>query len=80
VIEHLAVVIPASSEAAALPACLASLARAREAVGSGVTVECVVVADDCTDGTAAMARASSSGRLPVTVVEIGARSVGTADS
>ena len=52
---HIAVLIPARNEEALLPRCLRSVQRAREYVASYVTTDVVVVADCCTDLTAAIA-------------------------
>lgn len=65
------VVVPAHNEQDLLPSCLIAVRRA--ARQAGVPVHLVVVADACTDGTAALARA-----LGVSVVEAGARCVGAA--
>ena len=53
------VVVPAHDEEALLPACLAALRRAAGALH--VPVHLLVVADACTDGTAAVARAGEPG-------------------
>ena len=65
------VVIPAHNEQDLLPACLAAVQQAARQVS--VPVHLVVVADACTDRTAAVARAHGAD-----VVESGARSVGAA--
>ena len=70
-IEAVGVVVPAHDEEALLPACLAALDRV--AGGIGVPVSVLVVADTCTDGTAAAARACGA-----QVIAIGARNVGAA--
>jgi hypothetical protein len=64
-------VVPARNEEERLPACLAAL---REAAGSvGIPVHLLVVADACTDATAAVAAEGGAG-----VIEIRARNVGAA--
>jgi glycosyltransferase involved in cell wall biosynthesis len=70
-IEAVGVVVPAHDEETLLPACLAALDRV--AGGIGVPVSVLVVADTCTDGTAAAARACGA-----RVIAIGARNVGAA--
>ena len=50
-IEAVGVVVPAHNEEALLPACLAALRQVAGGVGMPVSV--LVVADTCTDGTAA---------------------------
>jgi glycosyltransferase involved in cell wall biosynthesis len=65
------VVVPAHNEEELLPACLAAL---RSAAGAaGVPVRLLVVADACTDATAAVAVAAGA-----EVLRIRARNVGTA--
>jgi hypothetical protein len=65
------VVVPAHNEEELLPACLAAL---REAAGlAGVPVRLLVVADACTDETAAVAAACGA-----EVIRIRARNVGAA--
>jgi hypothetical protein len=59
----LAIAIPARDEAALLPRCLAALAAQRGAPGFAV----LVYANNCTDGTAAQARAMAPG-LPFQLV------------
>ncbi|MFG3428003.1 glycosyltransferase [Streptomyces californicus] len=67
-----AVVIPARDEEALLPAALASVRAAAGHPGVGATpVLTVVVADTCTDATAAVARAAGA-----QVVPVGFRNVG----
>ncbi|NEC41843.1 glycosyltransferase [Streptomyces sp. SID8016] len=69
-----AVVIPARDEEALLPAVLASVRAAAGHPGVGATpVLTVVVADTCTDATAAVARAAGA-----QVVPVGFRNVGRA--
>ena len=69
-----AVVIPARDESELVGRCLESVLAAKDRVGSDVAVSITVVADQCTDDTAEVAR-----RYPgVTVVEIGAGNVGLA--
>ena len=70
-IRAVGVVIPAHNEQDLLPSCLAAVWRAAGQVAA--PVQLVVVADACTDKTAALARAQGA-----TVVEAAARSVGTA--
>lgn len=70
-IEAAGVVVPAHDEEALLPACLAALRRATGPLG--VPVHLVVVADACTDRTAAIARADGA-----RVTGIRARNVGAA--
>jgi glycosyltransferase involved in cell wall biosynthesis len=71
VIGAVGVVIPAHNEEDLLPSCLAAV---RHAAGQlSIPVHVVVTADACTDRTAARARGQG-----MTVVEIGARSVGAA--
>lgn len=69
---RIAVVVPAHDERDLLPACLAALAVAAERVAP-TAVEVVVVADACSDDTAALAAAA--GAVVVTVHD---RSVGHA--
>jgi glycosyltransferase involved in cell wall biosynthesis len=66
------VVIPAHDEEDLLPSCLAAV-RLAAAPLAGLAVHVVVVADACTDQTAALARAGGAA-----VLEIGARNVGAA--
>ncbi len=70
-IEAVGVVVPAHNEETLLPACLAALGRV--ASGVGMPVWLLVVADTCTDRTAAVARACGA-----RVIAIGARNVGAA--
>jgi glycosyltransferase involved in cell wall biosynthesis len=70
-IEAIGVVVPAHNEETLLPACLAALSRVASVVGVPVSV--LVVADTCTDRTAAVARACGA-----RVIAIGARNVGAA--
>jgi glycosyltransferase involved in cell wall biosynthesis len=72
VIEAVGVVVPAHNEEDLLPACLAAVWQAARPVAP-VPVHVIVVADSCTDQTAA--RAACSG---ATVLRIQARSVGAA--
>ena len=65
------VVVPAHDEAELLPACLAALRSAADA--AGVPVGLLVVADACTDATAAVAAAAGA-----EVIRIQARNVGAA--
>lgn len=68
---RLAVVVPAHDEQALLPGCLTAVLDALGRVT--VRAEVIVVADDCRDETAAIAR-----RFGVTVLTVRARSVGRA--
>ncbi len=70
-IEAVGVVVPAHNEETLLPACLAALSRGASVLGVPVFV--LVVADTCTDSTAAVARACGA-----RVIAIGARNVGAA--
>ena len=70
-VEAVGVVVPAHDEETLLPACLAALRDAASALRLPVHV--VVVADACTDQTAAMARATGA-----RVIGIRARRVGAA--
>jgi glycosyltransferase involved in cell wall biosynthesis len=72
VIRAVGVVVPAHDEQELLPACLASLRRAAQAL-RGARVHLVVVADACSDQTARVAR-----RGGAAVVTTSARSVGAA--
>ncbi len=70
----LGVVVPAHDEEALLPGCLAALAdAARHPALARQVIEVVVVADACTDATAALAAAAG-----VTVLELDAACVGAA--
>jgi glycosyltransferase involved in cell wall biosynthesis len=70
-IEAVGVVVPAHNEETLLPACLAALGRVVRV--AGVPVSVLVVADTCSDRTAAVARACGA-----RVIAIGARNVGAA--
>lgn len=70
-IQAVGVVVPAHNEQDLLPSCLAAVQRAAAELTIGVHL--VVVADACTDRTAALARDQGA-----TVVEAGARNVGAA--
>ena len=70
-VEAAGVVVPAHDEQTLLPACLMALRQAAGAVT--IPVHVVVVADTCTDRTAATARACGA-----EVIGIRARNVGTA--
>jgi len=73
-IEAVGVVVPAHNEETLLPACLAALRQAAGILGVfSVPVSVLVVADTCTDKTAAVAGASGA-----RVIAIGARNVGAA--
>ena len=71
VIEAAGVVVPAHDEEEMLPACLIALRYAAAAIS--IPVHVMVVADTCTDRTAATARAYGAA-----VISIGARNVGAA--
>jgi glycosyltransferase involved in cell wall biosynthesis len=75
-----AVVIPARDEAGSIAACLRSVLAA--ATSAGVLVEVTVVADRCTDATAAVARRVLRGAGQVIEVDVGSvgasRSTGSA--
>jgi glycosyl transferase family 2 len=70
-VEVAGVVVPAHNEEELLPACLAALRAAARSVR--LPVHLLVVADACTDGTAAVAAAGGA-----EVIEIRARNVGAA--
>ena len=70
-IEAAGIVVPAHNEERLLPACLIALRRAAHA--AGIPVRVLVVADTCTDQTAAVARACGAD-----VIGIRARNVGAA--
>ena len=70
-IEAAGIVVPAHNEERLLPACLMALRRAAHA--AGIPVRVLVVADTCTDQTAAVARACGAD-----VIGIRARNVGAA--
>jgi glycosyltransferase involved in cell wall biosynthesis len=72
VIRSVGVIVPAHDEQDLLPACLASVRRAAQAL-RGVPVHVVVVADACRDRTVLVAR-----RGGASVVSIDARSAGAA--
>lgn len=73
-IEVVGVVMPARDEATLLPRALAALGEtATVARRRGVTVDLLVVADSCSDGTAEVARAAG-----VRVLEVSAGAVGPA--
>jgi hypothetical protein len=71
VIEAAGIVVPAHDEETLLPSCLDALQRAVRSVA--IPVHVLVVADSCTDGTVAAARACGA-----RVISIQARSVGAA--
>jgi cellulose synthase/poly-beta-1,6-N-acetylglucosamine synthase-like glycosyltransferase len=76
VIRSVGIVVPAHDEEELLPDCLAALHATVAQAGAqkpGLRVRIVVVADACSDGTAALARDAG-----VTVVVLGARNVGRA--
>jgi len=64
------VVVPAHDEAELLPACLAALRSAADA--AGVPVRLLVVADACTDATAAVAAAAGAEVIPIRARNVGA--------
>ena len=70
-LSRFAVVVPAHNEQDLLPECLAALQVA--AAGVSAATEVIVVADTCSDATAARARAAGA-----EVVQIGAGNVGRA--
>ncbi len=53
---HIAILIPARNEQLLLPRCLRSVAEACAALPPSVTTDIILVADCCTDRTAALAR------------------------
>jgi glycosyltransferase involved in cell wall biosynthesis len=66
---RLSVIIPARNEAASLGACLASLlAQSEPGFALGEQWEMLVVDDDSTDATAAIAHAAAAGRLGVSIL------------
>jgi glycosyltransferase involved in cell wall biosynthesis len=69
VLNRIAVVVPAHDEALAVGACVTSVRRA----AAGSDVEVIVVADACSDATAAVAAGAGA-----TVIEVGDRNVGRA--
>lgn len=71
--QRIAVVIPARNERQSLPRCLSALRKAELELWAEVAVDCWVVLDDCTDGSAEIARAAG-----VNTVTIKARNVGAA--
>ena len=71
-VRAVAVVVPIHDEEELLPRCLAALGRAVAEVPD-VTVQVVLVLDDCTDDSAQIAAAS-----PFTTLAVSARSVGEA--
>jgi glycosyltransferase involved in cell wall biosynthesis len=71
-VDAIGVIVPAHNEQDLLPSCLASVRRAGRAL-PGTPVHLVVVADDCQDRTAEVAR-----RGGASVVTISARSAGAA--
>ncbi|MFG1992830.1 glycosyltransferase [Actinoplanes sp. NPDC048988] len=73
--KRLAVIVPAHNEESLLPACL----RALRACPSPVPAELIVVADACTDGTAAAARTAGAHVLTTNARNVGAaRAAGAA--
>ena len=73
---HVAVLVPARDEEDLLPRCLSSLLHAVHLLPANVTSDLVIVADNCTDSTASLARRMLRGRGYV--MEINAGSVGEA--
>jgi glycosyltransferase involved in cell wall biosynthesis len=73
---RIAVVVPAHDESILLPACLSAL-RVAAARVAPVPVRLIVVADACTDGTAALARAGGADVLTIDTRNVGrARAAG----
>lgn len=71
-VRHILVVIPARNEAETLRACVESVERARHAIGSLVRTHAVLVLDDCTDGSAAIAAEFDDTEvLPVRFANVG---------
>jgi hypothetical protein len=77
VIRHVVAVVPAHDEAARIDAALDALDVARRRVAGAVTCSIVVVADACTDATAAHARLRLSDP-PDSVIDVAYRCVGAA--
>ncbi len=78
---HVGVVVPAHDEADRLGRCLRSIAAAAEVARQvcGVSVDVVVVLDDCSDGTASVAGAAGVRTVATAVGNVGAaRALGTA--
>ena len=78
---HVGVVVPAHDEADRLGRCLSSVAAAADVARQvcGVSVDVVVVLDDCRDGTAAVARAAGVRTVETDVGNVGAaRALGMA--
>lgn len=78
---HVGVVVPAHDEAERLGRCLRSIAAAAEVARRvcGVSVDVVVVLDDCSDGTAAVASAAGVRTVATAVGNVGAaRALGAA--
>jgi glycosyltransferase involved in cell wall biosynthesis len=79
VLSRIAVVVPAHDEEELLPGCLAALARAVRRAPAGVSVEIVVVADDCADRTERVALAAGARTVVVAARNVGgARAAGLA--
>lgn len=70
-IEAVGVVIPAHNEEDLLPACLAAVSQAARPVAP-VPVHLIVVADSCTDQTAALAACAGATVLPIQARCVGA--------
>ncbi len=77
-IQHIAVIVPARDEEERIGAAIVAIGAARRHLGGTVTSSCVVVADSCSDRTAAIARVASRHGAFVDVVEVGAGCVGPA--
>jgi glycosyltransferase involved in cell wall biosynthesis len=78
VIEAVGVVVPAHNEGKLLAACLTALAKAGRAID--VPFYLLVVADACTDRTAAIARACGARVLDIQARRVGAaRAAGMAE-
>lgn len=71
-IEHIAVVVPARNEEELIGACLASIADACTVLDPAVAVSVIVVADECHDATADIARAAGAAVVEVGLMNVGA--------
>jgi glycosyltransferase involved in cell wall biosynthesis len=70
--DHVVVVIPAHDEEALIGAALDAVMLAAEAIAPRVRTTVVVVANACSDGTAAVARAAGATVLEVDIADVGA--------